>query len=184
MSSALLIIDVQRDYFPGGGYPLPNMESASKTASKLLSHFRKQGAIIAHIWHVEKDPSATFFIPGSEGTEIHPIVAPKKSELLVEKNYPNSFRSTNLSADLSSLGINNLIICGAMSNMCIDATVRAAFDLGFECTVISDACAASDIKFRERTIPAPDVHGSFMGALAAGYANVVTLDEYLTSDVK
>lgn len=184
MTSALLIIDVQRDYFLGGNFPLPDMESASKIASKLLGHFRKQGEVIAHIWHIEKDPSATFFIPGSEGSEIHPLVAPKKSELLVEKNYPNSFRSTNLSADISSLGVNNLVICGAMSNMCIDATVRAAFDLGFECTVISDACAASDIEFQGRTIPAADVHASFMGALAAGYANVVTLEEHLASEAK
>jgi nicotinamidase-related amidase len=178
MSSALLLIDIQKDYFTEGKFPLPGMERAARIAERLLQRWREQGLPVVHVWHIEQDPSATFFIPGDSGTEIHPSVAPKKSELLVEKNFPNSFRKTNLYADISSLGINQLIVGGAMSNMCIDATVRAAFDLGFECTVVSDACAASDIEFEGRTIPAADVHASFMGALALGYAKVLSLEEF------
>ena len=75
--------------------------------------------------------------------------------------------------------VSDLVICGAMSHMCIDATTRAAADLGFTCTVIHDACAAKSLEFEGLTIPAPEVHGAFMAALGAAYAQVVSLDEFL-----
>ena len=66
-----------------------------------------------------------------------------------------------------------------MSHMCIDATTRAAVDFGFPCTVIHDACATRDLVFGGLTIPAAQVHGAFMAALAP-YARVLSLEEYLT----
>ena len=67
-----------------------------------------------------------------------------------------------------------------MSHMCIDATTRAAADLGFSCTVIHDACATRDLVFGETVIPAAQVHGAFMAALAPIYARVVSLEEFLS----
>jgi nicotinamidase-related amidase len=76
------------------------------------------------------------------------------------------------------LGAKELFFCGAMSNMCVDATVRAAFDMGYHCTVIEDACAASDLEFGGNVIPATLVHGAFMAALASAYGEVVDLKTF------
>jgi nicotinamidase-related amidase len=104
-------------------------------------------------------------------------VAPSDDEPVLDKNFPNSFRETPLLNILREYGIGGLIICGAMSQMCIDATTRAAFDHGFGCVVVADACAARDQTFGGRTVPAADVHAAFMAALGAVYADVVTTGE-------
>jgi nicotinamidase-related amidase len=64
-----------------------------------------------------------------------------------------------------------------MTSMCVDATVRAAFDLGFQTAVAHDACATCDLSFGERAVPAADVHAAFLAALADGYARVVPAAE-------
>ncbi|WP_116315012.1 isochorismatase family protein, partial [Escherichia coli] len=73
---------------------------------------------------------------------------------------PNSFRETSLLKQLQDLNIQHLIICGMMTHMCIDATVRAANDLGFHCIVIENACTTKDLAFQENIIPAQQVHRS------------------------
>ena len=80
---------------------------------------------------------------------------------------------------LKKSDIKNLLICDAMSHMCIDATTRAAFDLGFTCRVAEDACATRDLVFKGRTLKALEVHGSFMAALSGLYAEVVITGEII-----
>ena len=70
------------------------------------------------------------------------------------------------------VGVGDIVISGAMSHMCIDATVRAAFDLGFTCMVADDACATKNLTFRDKTIHASEVHAAFMAALSGSYATV------------
>lgn len=173
MKTGLVVVDIQNDYFSGGNMELVSMESAAETAAGVLAGFRRHGQPVFHIQHLSVRPGATFFVPGTEGAEIHSSVAPEEDEPVVQKNFPNSFRGTDLLERLRSEGIERLVICGAMSHMCIDATTRAAFDHGFACTVVSDACATRDLAFGERTIAAGDVHAAFMAALAVPYASVV-----------
>jgi len=71
MKTALIIIDVQKDYFPGGRYPLVNPEAAAKNAYMLLQCFREHGGYHVHIQHISNKPDATFFISGDRGTDIH-----------------------------------------------------------------------------------------------------------------
>ena len=108
------------------------------------------------------------------------LIAPLPGETVIEKHFPNSFRDTGLQEKLAAAQVQELVICGAMSHMCIDATTRAAVDLGFTCTVIHDACASRDLTFGDLVIPAAHVHGAFMAALAPLYARVVSLEEFLT----
>jgi nicotinamidase-related amidase len=98
---------------------------------------------------------------------------------VVEKNFPNSFRGTPLLEHLRGANAEDVVIVGAMSHMCIDATARAAFDHGFKCTVAENACATRALEFGGRTIPARDVHAAFMAALAVPYARVVPTEEML-----
>lgn len=173
--SALLLVDMQNDYFPAFPnckMPLPAMQSAASNAVKLLIAARSAGTPVIHVRHVMASDAAPFFHPGTEGADIHPSVAPLPTERVVEKTRPNSFVETGLEDELRAGQIGHLTICGAMSQMCVDATVRAAVDLGFKVTVPEDACAAATITFNDVRVPAEMVHASIMAPLAASYAEV------------
>jgi nicotinamidase-related amidase len=182
MSECLILVDLQNDYFPGGKMELVNPQRAVENAQLLLKQFRKANLQIIHVQHISAYSGATFFLPETDGVKIHYAVAPQKNEIVVVKNYPNSFRETNLLSILQKEKINNLTICGAMSHMCIDATTRAAFDLGFNCKVAEDACATKDLFFNGQTIKASEVHASFMAALSAPYAKVLTTKEIIAAE--
>lgn len=177
--AALLLIDVQNDYFPGGQCPLNGIEAASVQSAKLLTYFREKDLTIIHVRHEFLTNDAPFFLPNSEGATIHASVMPLADESIVLKHQINSFRDTNLKTVLEHEGVENLVIVGAMSHMCIDAAVRAANDLGYNCTVAHDACATLDLEFNDITISAGHVHGACMAALRFAYATVTSTDELL-----
>jgi nicotinamidase-related amidase len=180
MQSALILIDIQNDYFPSGAMELAGMTRAAAQARKLLDAWRQVRRPLVHVQHIALGPGATFFRPNTIGVEIHESVRPLPGEPVIQKHYPNAFRETGLREALTTAGVEDLIICGAMSHMCIDASTRAAFDFGFACTVIHDACASRDLTFQDLTIPAAQVHGAFMAALGARYARVLSLKEFLS----
>jgi nicotinamidase-related amidase len=177
MKTALILVDIQNDYFPGGRNPLAGSPAAGERAGELLSFFRSHDLPLVHIQHVSTRPGATFFLPGTEGVETHASVRPAESEVTFEKHFPNSFRDTPLLEHLRQLEIERLVICGMMTHMCVDATARAAFDYGFECWVAQDACASKDLVFDGQTIPAQHVHLAFLAALKGTYAKVLSVDE-------
>lgn len=175
---ALVVIDLQRDYFPGGKFPLPDIERAVTQAARLVDLFRRNRLPVVHVRHLEKDPAVGFLMEGTEGSEIDERIKPEGQDLLITKHWPNAFRDTTLSKILHVLGSHKLVFCGAMTNMCIDATVRAAFDAGYVCTIVADACAASDLEFEGVALPAAAVHGAFLAALASAYGDVTTVDAF------
>ena len=180
MNTGLLLVDIQNDYFPGGSMELVGMTEAAARAQALLAEFRKTNSPIIHIQHLAARPDATFFLPDTDGVKIHQTVSPQADEIVVVKHFPNSFRGTPLLAHLQERSIDSLVICGAMSHMCIDATTRAAFDLGFGCTVAEDACATRDLVFKDKTITAAAVHAAFMAALSVPYAKVLSTQEVIS----
>ncbi|MGE4420879.1 MAG: cysteine hydrolase family protein [Pseudodesulfovibrio sp.] len=177
MKTALLLIDLQNDYFPGGRMELVGSEAASARAAQALRLFRERGLPVFHVCHEALKEGATFFLPGTAGADIHASVTPVDGEQVITKHYPNSFRETDLLDRLRAAGATRLAVAGMMTHMCLDAGVRAAVDLGFECAVLSDASATRDLEFNGRTIPAAQVHGAFLAALQAAYAPVMTVDE-------
>lgn len=177
--SALVLIDLQNDYFPGGSFELHESSAAVDKAKLALDHARKTGLPVIHVRHESTRPGSTFFLPGTDGAAIHPAVAPIAGETVVLKHFPNSFRETDLQERLTALGATHLVVAGMMTNMCVDATVRAAFDLGYTVTVLHDACAARQLAFEGTTIPAPQVHGAFLAALGMAYAQVVPTATFL-----
>lgn len=181
-SRTLLIIDIQRDYFPGGAYPLVEPEAAAAAARRILDSFRSGGEAVIHMKHVWDEPEAEFMRPGTEGIEIHSMVGPADGELVLEKTSPNSFLDTPLEEEVRRRDTSELVIAGMMSSMCVDATVRAAADLGFSPTVVHDACAAPDLEFNGVDVPGAAVHAAFMAALADGYAEVTSAAELPAGD--
>jgi nicotinamidase-related amidase len=181
MKTGLVLVDIQNDYFPEGHMALVGILEAGQKAAELLSLFRNNSWPTFHIQHISMREGATFFLPDTNGAAIHDCIEPLAGEQVIQKHYPNSFRDTALLEELKNAGIERLVICGAMSHMCIDATVRAAFDLGFKCQVIEDACATRNLEFRGQTIDAMQVHGAFMAALGSAYANVMKLNDFRAS---
>jgi nicotinamidase-related amidase len=179
MKPGLILIDIQNDYFAGGNLELVDMEHSAENAKKLLASFRNATLPLFHIQHISTQPDATFFQPNTAGVEINESVLPQSDEIVIKKHFPNGFRETDLFKNLRSSEVEVVVICGAMSHMCIDATTRAAFDFGFDCIVIEDACTTRDLRHKGERIEASKVHGAFMSALSARYAKVISADEYL-----
>ena len=173
MSHALLIIDIQNDYFAGGAYPLVGPDEAAAKAAEVLARFRDAGLSVVHVQHVWDAFDAAFFAPGTDGVEIHALVAPRDGEAVVTKANPNSFLDTDLDEVIARVGVDHLVVAGMQTNLCIDATVRAASDLGHTVTVVGDACAAPDLEHGGRSVAAADVHAAFLAALDGNYASVV-----------
>jgi nicotinamidase-related amidase len=178
MKTALLVIDIQKDYFPGGKFPLVNPEEAAKKAYMLLQCFREHGGRHVHIQHISLKPDATFFIKGDNGSDIHDLVAHFEGEPIIYKHEPNSFLNTDLLELLKGWGVERVVITGMMTHMCVDATTRAASDLGFQVIIAEDACATRDLKYGETVIPADLVHKSFLAALKS-YGKVMKSEEVI-----
>jgi nicotinamidase-related amidase len=176
---ALILVDIQNDYFPNGKMELCGSEAASINAEKILNDFREKKLDIFHIRHLSTRPDATFFLPESPGAEIHANVKPINGENIIIKYFPNSFRDTNLFDMLKEKDVKDLVICGMMTHMCIDATTRAAKDFGFNCVLICDACATKDLEINGKIVNAEDVHNSFLAALNGFYSSIKSTNEYL-----
>jgi nicotinamidase-related amidase len=177
---ALIIVDLQKDYFQGGKWELEGTATAATKAAILLKNFRAKGLPVVHIRHEFPTKDAPFFEADSDGAKVHSSVQEIEGEPVVVKHQINSFRETNLKDILEELKVESVLICGAMSHMCIDAVTRAANDYGYNCLVAHDACATLKLEFNGVVVPATQVHAAFMAALGFAYAKVASTDELLT----
>ena len=163
--TALLIVDIQEFYFPGGRMQLVNPELAGMNAGLLLDHFRKNELPVYHVRHN--------FEPGGD---IHPYVKPLADEPVISKDQVNAFTGTGLLEMMQADSVRQLVICGMQTHMCLEAAVRAASDLGFSCLVASDACATRALQYEEHIISANNVHYSTLNTLQGTYARVLSTD--------
>lgn len=179
--SALIVVDIQNDYFPGGKWPLVGVDAAADNAALIINATRDAGDLVVHIRHEFTSDDAPFFTPNSEGAKLHPKVLNQPNEPVVLKHFVNSFRETELKQILDQHGIEELVVVGAMSHMCVDGITRAAADMGYKVKVIHDACASRDLAFNGITVPAAHVHAAFMAALGFAYAEVISTQELLNA---
>lgn len=176
---AVIVVDIQNEYFAAGKLPLVNIEQAAANAARVIAIARQNKDLLIHVRHEFPDPNAPLFTPGSDGVNIHESVAPEGDEPVILKNYPNSFLKTNLKELLDSNGIEDVVVIGAMSHMCIEATSRAASDFGYKVTVVADACATMDLEFNGVKAPAAQVHATAMAALEFAYGSITSTQAYL-----
>jgi nicotinamidase-related amidase len=177
MTTALLIVDIQKDYFPGGAMEVVGATAAAGQAAALLEAFRRKLLPVIHIQHIATRPGATFFLPNTPGAEIHESVSPKPGETLFQKHFPSAFRETALLEHLRKEKISRLAIAGMMTHMCIDTTTRAAADLGFACSLAYDACATRALTFKGVQVPAESVQAAYLAALNGPFAKVMSASE-------
>jgi nicotinamidase-related amidase len=178
MKTALLIIDIQNDYFAGGSMELVGPVEAATQARALLDLFRARELPTIHIQHISNRPGATFFLPDTQGVMIHESIAPVGNETIITKHFPNSFRETALLEHLNKLGVERIVITGMMTHMCVDATTRAAADLGYAVLLAADACATRNLSYGGISVPAAHVHAAFLAALQS-YGQVLSAGEIM-----
>lgn len=181
MENAILLIDIQNDYFAGGRNELHIPERAAAHAREALELFRRLHMPVFHVQHISIKKGATYFLPDSFGAEIHESVAPLTSEKVIIKHAPNAFWHTDLASELQKQGVRHLVVCGMMSHMCIDTTVRAAKDFDLSVTVLENACTTKDLLWHDHIIPAETVHNTMMASLNGAFANVQKTEDYLAS---
>lgn len=176
---ALIIIDLQNDYFAGGKHPLVNPDQALNNALQLKDAFQEHQLPVIYIQHINPMADAPFFEQDTPGAELHEALnVDIHHDTIIEKNYPNSFYKTNLQDKLKELDIEQVVICGAMTHMCVDSTTRAAMELGYNPLLIEDATATCDLEHHGHTVKAQDVQDAYIAALSS-FATVTTTQEYL-----
>ncbi|WP_104401640.1 cysteine hydrolase family protein [Vibrio penaeicida] len=178
-NTALVLIDIQNDYFEGGALPLENPIEAATKAQQLLNEFRNADRPIIHIQHLAANSELGFMLPDTKGQEIHSTVIPKSQETVLTKHYPNSFWETDLESTLRQFGVEHVVIAGMMTHMCVSTTTRAAMERGFQTTVIQDACATRALELGDKTIPAYIVHETALAELTL-LANIKPLAAFLS----
>ncbi|MBN1132321.1 MAG: cysteine hydrolase [Bacteroidales bacterium] len=166
--TALLLIDIQDIYFPGGQMSLENPEAAGMNAGLILNRFRDSEQFVIHVRH-DMD----------SGGEIHDYVKPLDGEKVITKNHVNAFIGTELLLILEENGIEQLVICGMQTHLSVEATVRAAHDFGYRCILVGDACATRVLQYKEHIISARNVQFSTLSSLQGHYATLVNTDELL-----
>lgn len=179
MKLGLILVDIQNDYFKGGKYELVKPEQAAIQADKILTFFRSRHWPIYHVRHVSVNSDAVFFIPDTAGVDFYKECAPLGSEEIITKHSPDSFLGTNLKDKLENKGVDTLVVCGMMTHMCIDTTVRSAKNHGYSVALIEDAVATRDLLWDGITVPAKQVQCAYMAALDGTFAKVQKADTWI-----
>lgn len=164
-NTVLVLIDIQNDYFPNGALVLDGANAAATKANQLLKLFRDKQLPIIHIQHETTKLEMGFMLPSSFGQKLHNSVSPLNNEACFTKHYPNAFWQTELETDLKEKNIENLVIVGMMTHMCVSTTARAAMERGFKTTIIHDACATRSLEFDGEVIPGETVHKTALAEL-------------------
>jgi nicotinamidase-related amidase len=163
---ALLVIDIQNFYFPGGRSELVEPEAAAEKAAMAIREARSTGNPVIFVQH-----------RAAEGMEIHELVAPQPGEKIFIKTEVNSFLGTGLKEYIDSLSADTIVICGMQTQMCVEAAVRAAHDFGYSVILLHDACATRNLTFGDREVSAADVHASTLATLRS-YGTILSVAEW------
>lgn len=178
MKRALLVIDVQNEYFTGKlpvSYPpgsLPKILSAMDAA-------RAAGVPVVVIQHAAPQPDSTVFRKGSREWELHPDVAARPRDVLIPKSLPGSFTGTELEAWLRARGVDAVTIAGYMTQMCCDTTARQAMHLGFGVEFLSDATGTLAFENEVGKVTAEELHRAILVTQQLRFSRVLTTSAWI-----
>jgi len=131
MTRALLIIDVQREYFDGA-LPITHPAGHLENILQVMDEAAKAGVPTAVVRHHQADPESPIFRLNSEMWQLLPEVEKRPRDLLIDKQLPGTFTNTNLNDWLKSVAAETVSIAGYMTHMCCDTTARQAFHHGYQ----------------------------------------------------
>jgi nicotinamidase-related amidase len=170
--AALLLIDVQREYFAeGGSLRIPDGPMVLARLRHLLEDYREANMPIVHIRH-EEAPDAPVFAAGGPLVETMPDVAPRHIEPVVTKHSPGAFTDTELSSVLTQLAARTVVIAGFMTHMCCDTTARQAQERGLNVIFLTDGTATRNLMLGDRTVDHLDVQAATLAAQADGFSRL------------
>ncbi|CAO3655638.1 unnamed protein product [Mucor fragilis] len=185
MKEALIIVDVQNDYFPGGKLPTWRPVETANEIKKIMDKFRQDDKEVIHVAHhmsPEHEKVMDFLIKGTRGAEIHEIVKPLDTEKIIYKNYADSFVATDLKEYLLSKDIDTVIVVGMMIHNCVNATAYSGTDEGFKTIVVAEAVNTLDQEIFGEVIPAETMWKSFLAGIKFAYAQVNKVDDILSGN--
>lgn len=180
MKQGLLVIDVQNDYFADGKMALVDSDKALVNVNKLEEKFTAKNLPIIYIQHIKNSKDADFFGKGTIGAALHSGLKINDSSIIIQKKFPNSFLLTNLKRTLRELQIDQLVICGMMTHMCIRATTPIAAKLGYAPILIHDATATKDLEIDGAIEPASRVQSKMIAELSK-FSKISTTNDFIIS---
>ncbi|MFX4262309.1 cysteine hydrolase family protein [Pelotomaculum propionicicum] len=180
MKRALLVIDVQNEYF-SGKLPVTYPPGSLERIVKVIEAARSKQIPLVFIQHSALQKDAAAFKKGSAEWKLHPEIAAIPCEHLVEKTLPGSFTGTDLESWLRERGIDTVVITGYMTQMCCDTTARQAFHLGLSVEFLSDATGTLQISNEAGTSAAEELHRAILVTQAARFSKVLTTEQWIDS---
>jgi nicotinamidase-related amidase len=178
MKRALLVIDVQNEYFTGR-MPVTYPKGSLSNILRAMDAADACGIPVILIQHTAQKPDAPTFRRGSKEWELHSSVLSRGHECIVEKHLPGGFTETGLSAHLRRLGADTVTICGYMSQMCCDTTARQANHQGYAVEFLSDATGTLALSNYSGSITAEELHRCVLVTQAAGFSKVLSTDDWI-----
>jgi nicotinamidase-related amidase len=170
--AVVVVVDAQREYVDGA-LPLSGIGAALEEIGRLLARARASAVPVIHVVH--QGPPGGLFAPGSLGFAVAAPAAPAPNEVVLHKRLPNAFASTDLAERVAALKRKQVVIVGFMTHMCVEATARAAIDVGLKAAVVASGTATRDLAdpLTGEVVPAAEVHRNALAALADRFATVV-----------
>lgn len=178
MKRALLVIDVQNEYFTGK-MPVTYPKGSFDQILKAVDAANQNKITVILIRHEAPQNDATSFIRGSKGWEIREEIQKKEYVRIIDKNLPGSFTDTGLEDLLKEMGVDTIVICGYMTQMCCDTTARQAVHLGLSVEFLSDATGTLDIANSAGEITAEELHRAILVTQAMRFSKVISTNEWI-----
>jgi len=183
MKRALLVIDVQNEYFTGKvkvSHPPGSLDNILNMMDSAIAN----GIPVVVVQHTAPQKDSPLFRKGTEAWELHPEIASRKYHHLIEKNLPGSFTGTDLESWLRENRVDTVVICGYMTQMCCDTTARQAFHLGFAVEFIADGTGTLQISNSAGRVTDEELHRAILVTQAMRFSKVMTARQWLDSIAK
>ncbi|MRS21007.1 isochorismatase family protein [Enterobacteriaceae bacterium RIT692] len=182
--TAVIVIDIQNEYFPGGKMPIPDGMQALNNSKRLVAFAHKNNMPVFFVQHLG-EADGPLFAKGSRFAEFHKDLQPAKGDRVISKATPSSFVGTDLQKQLDSLGIKQLIVTGLMTHMCVSSTARDAVPLGYSVIIPEDATATRDLAtWDNKVVDHKVLQQAALAGVADVFAEIKTTDQVLALPVQ
>ena len=178
MKQALLIIDVQNEYFTGK-LPVSYPQGSFENILKAMDWAHTSHVPIAVIQHTSLAPESPTFRQGTPGWELHGEIKRRHADIVLEKHMPGSFTGTGLEDWLKKNDVTTVTIAGYMTQMCCDTTARQAFQRGYAVNFLSDATGTLSVTNAAGSISDADLHRAILVTQQMRFARVMKTDEWI-----
>ena len=178
MKRALLVIDVQNEYFTGK-LPVTYPANSLPNILRAMDEAKKAGVPVVVIQHAAPQPDSSVFRRGSREWELLPDIAQRPHDALIHKSLPGSFTGTDLEPWLRSRGIDTVVISGYMTQMCCDTTSRQACHMGMNVEFLSDATGTLAFENEAGKVTAEELHRAILVTQQLRFAKVLPTGDWI-----